>query len=109
MPTITKNQIIWDEKDWLAGLVTQETYGVPVLFNGFRDVNNCDPFRNLGTIQPGMEFNNVTNSNVVTTMLRNGAIGKTGVAYAVGGALLHKITISTSAITNAGSFSAFCS
>jgi len=45
MPTIDKNSIIFDHRDWLAGLDPQAGVGKPKLFNGLDSAQEFNPFR----------------------------------------------------------------
>lgn len=104
MPTITKSQIIWDEKDFLAGLHPQSGVGKPILFNGFTALTNFDPIRFLGYASPGYDFVDATDAASVTALVRNGvqASDSDGNGHLIGGALLHKLTTSTTTIIKTG-------
>jgi hypothetical protein len=71
MPTITKNKIIYDEKDWLAGLHPQ--YGsktIPQKFGRYsRQEYNFNPFDDLGYAKNGFLGVNFLNNNRVTSVV----------------------------------------
>jgi hypothetical protein len=106
MPQILSDRILYDEKDWFAGLHPQSGQDRCVLFNGANTMTNLDPLRFLGYISPGYVPTNVTNIASITALIRNGVISPASsvLAYAVGGDLLHEINTTTSAIVDDADF-----
>lgn len=113
MPSISKNQIIWDYTDWLAGLneqySTDVTYvPIPLAGNGLSSSLRMNPFRNYGYITPGFSPTDITNVSVVANVLLNSCLSaESGTSYAYlieQGSKLHRMDISTKTLTNAGSW-----
>jgi hypothetical protein len=74
MPQILKNRIIWDYRDWLAGLHPQfgNALFYPKIFRGFEDQESFDPFRLFGYASPGYAPTDATNVTQVDTMIKAG-------------------------------------
>ncbi|WP_457635799.1 hypothetical protein [Persephonella sp.] len=93
MPKITKNRIIWDEEDWLAGMnpfwntapyYTQKMKGI-----GYS--SRVDPFREPGYIAPAYDINSVINESSISNVLTN-AISYGDFSYVIGdGNQIHKV------------------
>ena len=100
MPTFNKNTIIFNEKDWLAGLHPQFGQNLNSLQKGGNYIaysRAIDPYRYLGYVSPGYASAEVTNDNLVNAVLRNGVANGTS-AYIIGeSAKIHKATNLTTA------------
>jgi len=109
MAQVTKDRIRWDGDDWLSGIIPQYaatstgTAATLTTGKGFAFARNVDPMRSPGYIQPGCTGANATNNSVIDGYLKN-AVPNGLVAYAIGGAKLHEITISSNTVTNAGAW-----
>lgn len=71
MPTILKNKIIYDEKDWLAGLHPQDgSKTIPQKFGQFSSKQySFNPFANLGYAQNGFLNRDLYNSELIKARL----------------------------------------
>lgn len=105
MPKILPDRIIWDEDDWLGGLVPQFGNNLPLTIgNGAAFMRNINPFRQLGAIVPGFLPVAVTKAASITSLLKSGDVdysGTTPYAYLIGGALVHKLDLSNDTIADA--------
>ena len=109
MPTISYTKdggvIRFDENDFLRGFSPQYVQSGGKKFGGgAMFMREADPFRNFGALAPGYAATDVATITSVTAVLRNAAI-HSGSAYLVsdevsGGALLHKLTLSTDTIVD---------
>jgi hypothetical protein len=104
MPTITKDKIIWDRKDWLAGLHPQYTAtGHYAQFGGdYAATQRCfNPFRFLGYACPGYNPTAVTNASIVlSSFIRNG-FNNDKYAYLIeNGAKIHRYDIINNLLLN---------
>lgn len=105
MPTINKNFIIYDHRDFLAGQHPQSGIGNPSLLNGYSVATAFNPLRFLGNACPGEQAADVTNVSVVTSIIKSIELSQESTeGYGVGGALVHEIAPSTGSLTNAGSY-----
>lgn len=84
--------IRWDGSDWMTGLVSQ--WGIDtsrvMAPSGFATTSGIDPTRFPGYCSPGVNPTDLTNSSVVTSLLKDGVVSGSS-AYMIGGGLLHKI------------------
>lgn len=101
---ITANKIIFGVEDWITGLNQQSGVGYPTALKGADTLSNFNPFRYFGKACPGFNPADATNVAQITTMLVSGLLASDDSAYAVGGALFHRITPVSGAVTNSGSF-----
>ena len=105
MPKILSDRIIWDEDDWLGGLVPQARNNTPITVGiGAAYQRNINPFRRLGAITPGYAPSSVTNVASITSVVKSGDAdysGTTPYAYLVGGALVHRLKLDDNTISNA--------
>ena len=71
MPEITKNKIIYDERDWLAGLHPQNgNRTIPQKFGKFsRYQLSFNPFINFGYAQSGYLNSDVTKNSIITSRI----------------------------------------
>ena len=105
MPTINKNTIIWDHRDWLAGQHPQSAVGNPSLLNGYSVATAFNPLRFLGNACPGELAADVLNVSVVTSIIKSIDLSPQSTrGYGVGGDLVHEIISSTGSLTNAGAY-----
>jgi hypothetical protein len=105
--TKTGGQIIYDYRDWLAGIdFAGGVINSGIINNKLNRANLIDPFRYAGYISPGKKPLDATDVSVATASLRN-SIVYSQTAYAVSNnSLLHKITslFSTPTFINAGNW-----
>jgi hypothetical protein len=109
---ITKDRIIWDKDDFLAGLSPQYSDAltdVPMLQgNQLAHSKNLNPYRYLGYAAPGWNTADITNVSVVNSEIISGTTGAesgTNYGYLISnGAKLHRFDISANSLTNAGSW-----
>lgn len=106
MPQITKSQIIYDEKDWLAGLHPQ--YGsrtIPQKFGKFARFQIAfNPFINLGYAQNSYLNTDFANKSSVTSRILNVAIDGQSSYGIDSAALLHKLAILPPSVVITGGF-----
>lgn len=104
MAQITKNQIIFDESDFIAGQAKNNAAkGVANPSNQL--VSNFDPFRDYGIATPGKLAVSATNNAVLAGAIVAGALKNTTLAYCVdSGGKFHEYDYSSNTITNAGNF-----
>ena len=71
MPEITKNKIIYDERDWLAGLHPQNgNRAIPQKFGKYSSYQlSFNPFINLGYAQSGYLNSDITKNNIITSRI----------------------------------------
>lgn len=103
MPTITKNKIIYDEKDWLAGLHPQKSSTVTQKFGNFATFQSSfNPYRNLGYAGQGYLNTDYTNASACKSVILN-VVPDGQNAYGIDAKdLLHKFNYSTKILTNSG-------
>lgn len=104
MAKISKNQIIFDSEDFIAGFARNFAIKA-VVNNSNQSVSNIDPFRDYGILQPGRKPSDATNNAQLGGVMIAMALKNSTLAYGVDtGGKFHEYTYSTNAITNAGSF-----
>ena len=106
MPEITKNKIIYDERDWLAGLHPQfGSMTIPQKFGKYaRNQLVFNPYINLGYAQNSYLNTDFTNSSSVTSRILNTVVVGQN-AYGIdSAALLHKLVILPQSVTITGGF-----
>lgn len=96
MPQITKSQIIYDEKDWLAGLHPQYGYRKTIsqkLGNFSKNQYNFNAFDDLGYAKNGFLGVDFAHEELVTSRLTKIILGSDGHHYAIDSArLVHRFT-----------------
>lgn len=106
MPTILRDRIIFNEKDWIAGLNPQYTStasNIQKMGNGLASVRSFDPYRFFGYASPGFNPTDLTNVSVIDAVQKNIVVNG-AYAYSVGGTKVHQITIATAEITTPTTF-----
>jgi len=100
---ILSDRIVWDEEDWLGGLVPQARLNAPISMGaGAAYQRNVNPFRRIGAIAPGLEPVSVTNIASITSVVGAGDVDYSGTvpyAYLVGGALVHRLKLDDDTIS----------
>lgn len=101
---ISDNLIVFDESDWLPGLIPQFTSGG--VFEGRRGLTfeeNFDPHRVLGYAVPGFEPDTPVNSSVISGTIVAGYAKNASKAYlAASDGEIHELDFSTNTLTNGG-------
>lgn len=104
MPTITAKKIIFDRKDWLAGLHPQYTATGQYAQTGgnFASTQSCfNPFRFLGYAGPGFNTLATTNaSTVLSSYIRNGFNSGANAYLIENGAKIHRFAIASNTFLN---------
>jgi hypothetical protein len=94
---ILQDRIIYDENDWLGGLVPQAANSVALTVGkGAAYQRNINPFKFLGGICPGEYPAAATNVASITQVIQGGDVCYKALgtyAYLVGGALIHQLDL----------------
>ena len=108
MPTITKNKIIFDSKDWLSGLHDQykdSALGAQILTNQLSSISSVDPYRRYGYISAGWNATDLTNVSVIDALITNIEVDSSAKkAYYTAGTKLHQSTLTNDTITTPTTF-----
>lgn len=99
---ILQDRIIYDEDDWLGGLVPQAANSVALTVGkGAAYQRNVNPFRYLGGICPGVLATSVTNEDIIDSIIKavdinyNATSGAT--AYLIGGSKVYSLNLNSGA------------
>jgi len=100
----TGGMIRWDASDFITGLVPYFLNTQHNIFpSGMGNTTAVDPYRVIGTLQPGKTPTAMTNSSIIDALQIGIDVDQT-VAYSVGGTKIHKLTLSTDTLTTPTTF-----